>query len=74
MLLDYQLVTELNSPAGSRRSPNEGGKLLDPGFGSAILNVGELCSGSAPHREDLPGKTMMLKRPAAKFDSADLVV
>ena len=43
-------------------------------FVAAILNLGGLLSGSAPHREDLPGTTMIPKRPAAKFDPADLAV
>ena len=42
--------------------------------GAAILNLDGLLSGSAPHREDLPGTTMIPKRPAAKFDPADLAV
>jgi len=41
---------------------------------AAILNLGGLLNGSAPHREDLPGTTMIPKRPAAKFDPADLAV
>jgi hypothetical protein len=41
---------------------------------SAILNLGELLSGSAPHREDIAGTTMMPKRSAAKFDPADLAM
>jgi phage gpG-like protein len=41
---------------------------------AAILNLGGLLSGSAPHREDLAGTTMIPKRPAAKFDPADLAV
>ena len=41
---------------------------------AAILNLGGLLNGRAPHREDLPGTTMIPKRPAAKFDPADLAV
>jgi hypothetical protein len=41
---------------------------------AAILNLGGLLNGSVPPREDLPGTTMIPKRPAAKFDPADLAV
>jgi hypothetical protein len=41
---------------------------------AAILNLSKLLSGSAAQRDDLPGKTMRLKWPAAKFDPAGRVM